>query len=88
MEMTTKEAISYIAENFDVASKYALAKMLSSDSITVQPIQITNYITGTKPHEKVAKRFLEEFGIVITDMYSPSDFRQHIRKETVENVDS
>ena len=80
--MTAKEAIKHVAEHFEVRSRYALAKALSDDTVNVQPIQISNYMDGTRMSEKVAKRFSEVYGITISDIHYPSDFRQTLAKDT------
>jgi hypothetical protein len=74
--MTAKEAIKYIAKEFNVPSRYAMSKQLSDEELTVQPIQISNYMNGTKMSEKVAKRFNEVYGVLISDIHYPSDFRR------------
>lgn len=74
LELTAKEAIKYAADYFGVPSKYAMAQQLSDEVLTVQPIQITNYLKGTKMSRKVADRFFATYGIVITDAYTPSDW--------------
>lgn len=77
---TGKEAIIKVCEDFGITSKYALAKALSCDTVTVQPIQIYNYLNGRQMSEKVAQRFSEVFGIVISDVYSAGSLRQWGRK--------
>lgn len=72
--MTTQDAIKYIKEYFGIPSRYALAKSLSDDTLTVQPIQITNYIRGGKMSKKVAERFFETYGVIISDVHNPSDW--------------
>lgn len=67
--MTGAEAIKYVADYFGVPSKYALAKSLSDEKLTVQPIQISNYINGTRMSKKVADRFNDTYGIIISDAY-------------------
>lgn len=67
--MTGREAIRYVAFHFGVPSKYALAKSLSDKDLVVQPIQISNYINGTRMSKKVAERFNETYGIIISDAY-------------------
>lgn len=67
--MTGKEAIKYIADHFGVPSKYALAKSLSDEKLNVQVIQITNYLNGTRMSKKVADRFNETYGVIISDAY-------------------
>lgn len=69
VSMNAKEAIKYVVDQFDIPSKYALSKMLSDDKINVQVNQISNYLKGKKMSRKVATRFYETFGIVISDTY-------------------
>lgn len=71
VEMTTKEAIKHVADYFSVTSYYALAKSLSDDEMTVQPIQISKYKRGSKMSKKVADRFAEVYGIHISDIHQP-----------------
>lgn len=68
MEMTSKEAVIHVIREMDVPSKYAVAKLLSDDTLEVQPIQISNYLKGKTMSAKTAKRFEEVFGITITDV--------------------
>lgn len=68
--MTGKEAIKYAADHFGVPSMYAMAKSLSDDELTVQSIQISNYLQGTKMSKKVAQRFEDTYGIIISDAYT------------------
>lgn len=79
--MTAIEAIKYAVEEFDVPSRYAMANQLSDDVVNVQPIQISNYMNGTRMSEKVAKRFSEVYGVVISDIHYPSDFRQSVQEK-------
>jgi len=72
--MTGVEAIKYVADHFGVPSKYALAKALSGDGLTVQPIQITNYLAGTRMSKKVADRFYEVYDVTISDVYIQADW--------------
>lgn len=65
--MTTREAIEYVADFYGVQSMYAMAKALSSDTLVVQTIQISNYLEGTKMSQKVAERFEEVYDIYVTD---------------------
>jgi len=69
VNMTTKEAITHIADYFGVKSMYALAKSLSGGDLLVQTIQIKHYMNGAKPTQKVADRFAEVYGINITDVH-------------------
>lgn len=79
--MTTKEAIRYIQEYFDVKSSYALAKSLSDETLTVQSIQIHNYLKGRKPSKKVADRFNFVYGVTISDYHDKSGLKAAIDKE-------
>lgn len=74
--MTGIEAIKYVADYFGVPSKYALAKSLSDEDLTVQPIQISNYLKGTQMSKKVAERFNETYGIIISDAYIQADWAE------------
>lgn len=74
--LTGKEAIKYAAEHFGVRSRYAMSKALSDDELTVQPIQLSNYLKGRRMSKKVAQRFFETYGIRITDAYVPSDWAE------------
>ena len=66
--LTTYEAVVTVVSEHKIRSMYALANILSNESITVQPIQISNYLNkGTKMSKKVALRFLEVFNIDVTD---------------------
>jgi hypothetical protein len=67
--MTAKEALAYAAEHFGVPSAYAMAKSLSDEKMTVQPIQISHYLKGKKMSRRVADRFNEVYGIIITDVH-------------------
>ena len=77
--MTGKQAILYAIEHFGVTSKKALAESLSGDGLMVQPIQITNYLDGTKMSQRVADRFLFVYGITISDAHNPSDFAETVK---------
>ncbi len=72
--MTGEEAIKYIVEHFGVTSMYALSKALSDEELTVQPIQISNYLNGKKMSRKVADRFFETYGIIVSDVHNPGVF--------------
>lgn len=74
--MTGAEAIKYVADHFGVPSMYALAKALSDDELNVQPIQVSNYINGTQMSKKVAERFNETYGVIISDAYIQSDWAE------------
>lgn len=74
--MTGKEAIQYVAENFGVQSMYALAKSLSDETLTVQTIQIKNYLNGRRMSKKVAERFNDVYGIIISDVYIKADWAE------------
>lgn len=72
--MTTAEAIEYVVDVFGIPSYYALAKSLSDSELTVQPIQISNYLKGTRMSQKVADRFFITYGVVISDVHSSGAF--------------
>lgn len=74
--MTGAEAIRFVADHFGVPSKYALAKALSGDGLNVQPIQIDNYLNGTRMSAKVANRFDEVYGITISDAYRQDNWAE------------
>lgn len=74
--MTTAEAIKYVVEHFGVTSMYALAKSLSDETLNVQPIQISNYLNGTRMSQKVADRFFETYGVVISDAHATGVFQR------------
>lgn len=75
LKMTSKAAIEYVARDFAVHSLYAMAKSLSDDELTVQPIQISNYLKGRLMSEKVATRFEAVYGVYIIDAIRPGIFR-------------
>ena len=74
--LDTAEAIKYVVEHFGITSMYQLAKSLSDETLKVQPIQISNYLNGTRMSQKVADRFFETYGIVIGDAHAPGVFQQ------------
>ena len=74
LRMTTKEAIEYVADHYNVPSMYTLAKSLSDEKLTVQPIQISNYIKGRKMKKAIADRFREVYDIEITDVFGDPDW--------------
>ncbi len=76
LRMTTKEALEYIADLEQIPSLYAMSKYLSDDKLTVQAIQISNYLNGSVMSEKVANRFEALTGIFITDAVRAGRFRQ------------
>jgi len=69
--MTGVEAIKHIADFYEVTSLYELAKSLSSKQTNVQPIQISNYKKGKLMTKKVAERFFDVYGIIISDVFVP-----------------
>lgn len=77
--MTGIEAIKHVVEHYGMTNKSAIAKSLSGDGLEVQPIQITNYLDGTKMSQKVADRFLLVYGIVIKDAHNPSDLAEAMK---------
>lgn len=80
LNMTAREAILYVSENWDTKSMYSIAKNLSDDVIKVHTIQISNYLRGTKMSRKVADRFAEVYGIVITDVHDLNAVRRNYNK--------
>ncbi len=68
-KLTAKEAIEYVLEIYNIPSKYRLAKNLSDDVLTVQPIQISHYLKGKKMSKKVARRFFDTFEIIVIEVY-------------------
>ena len=68
-DFTAVEAIKYL--NKQGKSNYKLAMMLSDEFVTVQRIQLSNYLKGTKMHRDVAQQFYIIFNINITDIYVP-----------------
>lgn len=69
--MTGREAIVFASRTFNKKSLYSLAASLCDEHVRVQPTQISNYLTGTRMSPAVAKRFLEVYGIEISDVYRP-----------------
>lgn len=68
--LSSKMAIQHVKNELDYKSFYAIAKELTYDGMTVQPIQISNYFKGHHVmSEKVASRFFDTFGITITDTF-------------------
>lgn len=65
--MTTKLAVMTVVAEHEIRSLYQLASMLSNEEIKVQPIQISNYLNGTRMSGRVARRFFELFNIHIED---------------------
>lgn len=80
--MTSREAIFYIVEYFGLKSYYSIARALSDDELTVQPIQVSSYCKGRKMSPKVAKRVFDTFGIIISDPFDRAKF-----KDGIGNVD-
>lgn len=85
--MTAYDAIMKVCEEFNIPSKYALAKNLSDDTLTVQPIQISNYVhrdpkKRRKMSKAVAKRFLDTYGIYITDQHDPGSFSRELKERS------
>lgn len=70
------DAIIHVMELHKIPSLYALAKTLSDELLTVQPIQISNYLKGTKMSKKVADRFTEVYDIVIDDVHDTTTWRR------------
>lgn len=78
--MTAKEAIDYVSKAFNITSKYALAKSLSDEHLVVQSIQISNYLNGRKMSKKVADRFFDVYGIVITDAHDRGILQKELKQ--------
>lgn len=74
IKMSAAEAIEYVVYINNIKSIYEICKKLSNSEIKVQPIQISNYRTGSKMSPKVAARFKEVYGITIDDIYNPGIF--------------
>lgn len=74
--LTSKEAIEHIAEHYGISSLYGLAAALSDEDLTVQPIQISNYMNGTRMSKKVADRVFAVYDIIISDVYTPGVFQR------------
>lgn len=74
--MTAQEAIEYVAAVNNIPSMYEMSKQLSDEKLTVQPIQISNYLNGGKMSRQVADRFWEVYGIIISDVHSPGVFKK------------
>lgn len=72
--MTGQEAIEHIKDFFGIPSYYAMAKALSDDDLTIQPIQISNYFKGKMMSQKVANRFEDVYGVIINTVYTPGVF--------------
>ena len=75
--MSGADAIRHAADIYGVPSMYAMAKALSDEDLTVQTIQIKNYLTGTRMSKKVADRFEAVYDIHITDAYESNAMRQN-----------
>jgi len=65
--MSSKDAIEFAADHFGVPSMYAMAKALSDETLTVQPIQLSRYLKGHKMSLPVAQRFYDTYGIIVND---------------------
>lgn len=83
--MTAYEAIKRVSEERNITSKYRLAKELSDEQLTVQPIQISNYVhpdlkKRRKMSKAVADRFFAVFGIYITDQHDPGSLRRELEE--------
>jgi len=76
LKMSTRDALDYVADLYQIPSLYKMAQSLSDDTLTVQPIQISNYLNGSVMSEKVATRFEAIYGIFITDAIRSGIFRQ------------
>lgn len=83
--MTAIEAIKKVCEEHNITSKYRLAKELSDEALTVQPIQISNYVNPNpkrrrKMSKAVADRFFEVYGIYITDQHEPGSLKRELEE--------
>lgn len=79
--MTAFEAIKKVCSEYNITSKYRLAKELSDERLVVQPIQISNYVNPDlkkrrKMSKAVAERFFDVYGIYITDQHEPGIMRK------------
>ncbi len=74
--MTAQEAIEYVAAVHNISSMYEMSKQLSDDKLTVQPIQISNYMNGGKMSRQVADRFFEVYEVIISDVHQPGVFQK------------
>ena len=77
--MTVKEALQHLHDEHKLKSLYSIAKALSGDGVTVQPVQIRNYIRGGSMRAKTAERFLSVFNIYITDAARCREFEEWIQ---------
>lgn len=77
MQMKTQKAILYVLKETEYTSMYAIAKVLTDDTVKVQTIQVSNYLKGkNNMSEKVAIRFEEVFGITISDVYQRNNWSE------------
>lgn len=68
--LDSQAAIQYVMDEFGYTSYYSIAKELSKDELTVQPIQVSNYHKARRVmSKKVATHFYDVFGIEITDAF-------------------
>lgn len=74
--MTAQEAIEYVAAVHNIPSMYEMSKQLSDEKLTVQPIQIANYLKGGKMSKQVAERFFEVYEVIISDVHNPGVFKK------------
>ncbi len=67
MKLTSQEAILKVLTGKSAPSKYALGKALK-----VNPIMIDHYLGGSRMKQDKADIMLDKFGIIITDVYAPT----------------
>ena len=71
IRLSSKEAMQYIMRELGYTSLYSIAKELTDNDITVQPIQISNYLKGKHVmSSKVAFQVYNTFDIEITDVHN------------------
>ena len=68
--LDSQAAVQYVMDNSIYTSYYSIAKVLTEDRLSVQPIQISNYHKGKRAmSDKVSQQFKEVFGIEIADSH-------------------
>ncbi len=58
------EALRYVLAHYNL-SKYALAKVLSTEQTQIQPIQIDRFLAGAKMSRELCHIFFFNFDIII-----------------------
>lgn len=82
--MTTREAILYLGAENAIPSKYQMAQFLSTADINVSPIQISNYLNGTRMSRMLARSVYDRFNIIISDSYGKDkDFTEECKRGIV-----